>query len=95
MHARRYCRCAQTASNTPSEVAAELNVSAKRAWLRQVFHSTVEIRQRWELSRAQASQLRQAFGPSTEPGAPGFEPRLLSVGEILHVDTGVLVGSDA
>lgn len=80
-------------TTTPSELAVELKVDPKRvrAWLRkQGFRSGAELGQQWELSQEQAEDVRRAFAPSTAPDSPGFDPRLLNVGEILHVYTSLL-----
>jgi hypothetical protein len=62
-----------------------------RAWLRkQGIRSGAELGQQWELLQAQAEEVRQAFAPSTTPDSPGFDPNLLTVGEILHVYTSLL-----
>lgn len=78
---------------TPSELAAELHVDPKRvrAWLRkQGWRSAVEHAQRWKLTNEQVVQAREAFQSSTNPEDPGFEPSLLTVGEMLHVYTNLL-----
>jgi hypothetical protein len=79
---------------TPYDLAAELGVDAKRvrAWLRkQGWRTEAAHWQPWSLTEAQAESTRQAFTPSREPNSPGFDPGLLSVGEILHVYTSLLV----
>lgn len=82
-----------TATSTPVELARELDVDPKRirAWLRkQGFRSAVELGQQWELQPLQSDAVRQAFAPSASPNSPGFDPSLLTVGEILHVYSGLL-----
>jgi hypothetical protein len=78
---------------TPSALARELHIDAKRlrAWLRkQGSRVQLEAGQPWELTSEQALLARAAFTPSAEPSSPGFDPRLLSVGEILHVYASLL-----
>lgn len=78
---------------TPSELAADLDVDPKRirGWLRkQGLRPASELGQRWELSPSEEADARQAFAPSAAPDAPGFDPGLLTVGEILHVYTSLL-----
>ncbi|MBN9152130.1 MAG: hypothetical protein J0H56_12035 [Micrococcales bacterium] len=80
-------------ATTPSELATELDVDAKRirAWLReQGFRSRAELGQQWQLSQAQAAEVRQEFGTSTSPISPSFDPQLLTVGEILHAYSSLL-----
>jgi len=83
-----------TETTTPAALATELQVDAKRvrAWLRkQGLRSAFELGDHWDLPQTQADAVRQAFAPSASPNKPGFDPTLLSVGEILHVYTALLV----
>ncbi|GAA1214482.1 DUF6998 domain-containing protein [Rhodoglobus aureus] len=83
-----------TETTTPAALATELHVDAKRvrAWLRkQEFRSKAELGEHWDLSQTQSEAVRQALAPSASPNAPGFDPTLLTVGEILHVYTALLV----
>jgi hypothetical protein len=75
-------------SISPTELAEELEVDPKRVrgWLRkQGFRSAANAGRQWELSSAQVQAAREAFVPSASPQSAGFDPRLLNVGEILHV----------
>lgn len=78
---------------TPAELAKELEIDPKRLrdWLRQQgVRTEIEKYQRWEIDPELANAARIAFAPSKDPDAPGFDPRLLNVGEILHVYSSLL-----
>jgi len=79
---------------TPVELARELGVDPKRlrGWLRkQGYRPGAELGQLRELTSEQADAVRTAFAPNAAPDSPGFDPGLLTVGEILHVYTSLLI----
>ena len=78
---------------TPTDLARELDIDPKRlrTWLRKnAPRAEADLGDQWALSSAEADLVRNAFAPSTSPNSPGFDPGLLTVGEILHAYTALL-----
>ncbi|GAB3132718.1 hypothetical protein GCM10027057_05340 [Marisediminicola antarctica] len=85
--------CAPQERTTPADLARALDVDSKRlrAWLRKhAARPEANLGDQWALSPAEADAARQAFAPSKAPDSPGFDPSMLTVGEVLHVYTGLL-----